>query len=154
MFSLADLIITNPPQNETVCVRDEVNITCGYSFSGVTLTPVWRIDDQPFSESVLNRTIYGLPIVSNTNNTVLTVYSVHERMNKTTFQCELLRQPPLSSSVGMLTVMGKAKYCIVHLFMEIIYSHRSPNPSSYQGGGKETDLAGNIMGHIQPYLMW
>ena len=85
MFSLADLVITNPPQNEMVCNGDEVNITCGYSFSGVTLTPVWEINNQAFSSSVLNRTIYGLPIVYNSNETVLTLYFAAETMNQTTF---------------------------------------------------------------------
>ena len=104
---LTDLVITNPPQNETVCVRDEVNITCGYTYS-FRLLPVWEINNQTFSQSSLNQTTYGLPIISNTNNSVLTVYSVHERMNQTTFQCVFPIQPGMQSSVGTLTVMGKA----------------------------------------------
>ena len=106
--SLTDLVITNPPKNETVCVRDEVNITCGYAYS-FRLPPVWEINNQTFSHSSLNQTIYGLPITSNTNNTVLTVYSVHERMNQTTFQCVFQIPSGIQSSVGTLTVMGKAK---------------------------------------------
>ena len=113
MFYLTDLVITNPSQNETVCVGDEVNITCGYSFSGVTLTPVWRIDDQPFSESVLNRTIYGLPMIDNTNNTVLTVYSVHETMNQTSFQCEFFFHQVLL--VYLQSWVRQNNYCNAHL---------------------------------------
>ena len=101
--SFTDLVITNPPQNETVCVGDEVNITCGYTFI-IRLNPVWRINDQQFSPSRLNQTIYRMPKISNTSNTVLTVYSAHETMNQTSFQC--LIQSNLSSA-GLLTVMGK-----------------------------------------------
>ena len=87
-------------------------------------------------------------------------------MNQTTFQCEFQILQGMQSSVGTLTVMGKAMCngkrlcsCVCAEYSQancenLLTSHRSPNPSSYQGGGKETDLTGNIMGHIQPYLMW
>ena len=51
-------------------------------------------------------------MVNDTFDTVLTVYSANEMMNKTTFQCELLIQPLVTSSIGTLTVMGKLS-CIV-----------------------------------------
>jgi len=45
-----------------------------------------------------------------TNDTVLTVYFAAETINQTSFQCEFPTQLVSSSSVGILTVMGKAKY--------------------------------------------
>jgi len=47
------------------------------------------------------------PTVNDASDTVLTVYSVSEQMNKTTFQCEFTLVPPVFSPVGILTVMGK-----------------------------------------------
>jgi len=101
-------VITNPPQDKIVCVGDEVSITCGYNFSDSSLVPVWIINDQSYSSSNFqNNSVFGVPMVNNTFDTVLTVYSANETMNKTTFQCEFLFQPPVASSIGMLTVMGK-----------------------------------------------
>ena len=50
------------------------------------------------------------PTVNDASDTVLTVYSVIELMNETTFQCEFTLLPPVFSPVGTLTVMGK--FCI------------------------------------------
>ena len=104
---------TNPPQDKVVCVEDEVNITCGYNFSDSSIVPVWIINDQPYSSSdIQNSSMFRVPMVNDTFDTVLTVYSANEMMNKTTFQCELLIQPLVTSSIGTLTVMGKLS-CIV-----------------------------------------
>ena len=66
------------------------------------------INDQSYSVSNLqNSSVFGVPIVNNTLDTVLTVYFANEPINKTTFQCEFTFQPPVASSIGMLTVMGK-----------------------------------------------
>ena len=106
-------MITNPPQDKVVCVGDEVNITCGYNFNVSSLVPVWIINDQSYSSSNLqNSSVFGVPMVNNSFDTVLTVYSANETMNKTTFQCELPIQPLATSSIGTLTVMGKIS-CIV-----------------------------------------
>ena len=106
-------MITNPPQDKIVCVGDEVNITCGYNFSDPSLVPVWLINNQSYSISNFqNSSVFGVPMVSNTSHTVLTVYSANETMNNTTFQCEFTFQPAIASSIGMLTVMGKLS-CIV-----------------------------------------
>ena len=105
-------MITNPPQDKIVCVGNKVNITCGYNFS-FSLVPIWVINDQSYSSSNLqNSSVFGVPIVNNTLDTVLTVYSANETMNKTTFQCEFPIQPLVASSIGTLTVMGKLS-CIV-----------------------------------------
>ena len=53
------------------------------------------------------------PTVNDASDTVLTVYSVSEQMNKTTFQCEFTLVPPVFSPVGILTVMGKLRINIM-----------------------------------------
>ena len=100
-------VITIPPQNETVCVGDEVNITCGYTFI-ISLIPVWLISGRTFSVVDINNSdLYNSPDVANLTDTVLTVTSITGSMNGTTFQCEFTVQPTLLSSVGTLTVYGK-----------------------------------------------
>jgi len=91
-----------------VCVGDEVNITCGYNFS-IQITPVWRINGKPFrAENIESSSSFGSPLVTSGIDTVLTVYSSDELMNKTTFKCEFLIDPPVYSPIGTLTVMGKS----------------------------------------------
>ncbi|XP_065918442.1 uncharacterized protein [Dysidea avara] len=100
------LVITNPPLDNVVCVGDEVNITCGYNFS-VQIFPVWIIGGQPFSGSnIENSSMFESPIVGDTFDTVLTVHSADEMMNQTSFKCEFQFLPPITSSDGLLTVMG------------------------------------------------
>ena len=100
-------VITIPPQNETVCVGDEVNITCGFTFS-VPIVPVWLISGRSFSVlDIINSDLYNSPVVANVTDTVLTVTSIARSMNGTTFQCEFTLQPILLSSIGTLTVYGK-----------------------------------------------
>ena len=106
-------VITNPPQNETVCVGEEVNITCGYTFI-VSLAPVWLINERTFSVvDIKDSDSYNSPVVANMTDTVLTVTSITGSLNATTFQCEFTVQPTLLSSIGTLTVYGKI---FVHLY--------------------------------------
>ena len=105
--SFTGLVITNPPQNTTVCARDDVNITCGYSFS-VQLAAVWIIGGVSFSSmDFVQSSQFHSPGVNDISDTVLSVYSASENINKTTFQCEFTLLPPVFSPVGILTVMGK-----------------------------------------------
>jgi len=101
------VVITSPPQNNVVCVGDEVNITCGYNFS-IQVPPVWIIGGQTYSGSnIENSTIFELPEVTDTIDTVLILYSADESFNQTSFQCEFQFHPPVQSTTGVLTVMGK-----------------------------------------------
>ena len=165
MLRFTGVIITNPPQDDVVCIGDNVNITCGYEFS-VQLAPVWIIGGRTYSVSdIMRSSLYNSPIVTNTTDTVVTVNAATAQLNRTTFLCEFTVHPIVMSSIGTLTVMGKD--CIgcslyiqqiahnsIELLQYVFTPHRSPNPTSYQSVRKETDLTGNIMGHIQPYLMW
>ena len=104
--------MTNPPQDNVVCFGDEVNITCGYNFS-VIIPPVWRINQKTYSPSdIMDHTMFESPNVTNSMDTILTVYTTHEMRNQTTFRCELQLVPPVLSSVGKLTLMGKM--CVVY----------------------------------------
>ncbi|XP_065917294.1 protein sidekick-2-like isoform X2 [Dysidea avara] len=101
-----DLDITIPPQDNVVCVGDEVNITCGYIHIA-NLSPTWIIGGVSHSPSeIVDSNMYHLPVVSNSEDTILTINSVSEEMNETTIQCELPISPPVYSSNGTLTVMG------------------------------------------------
>ena len=105
--SFTGLVITNPPQNTTVCAGDNVNVTCGYSFN-VQLGAVWIIGGVSFSTmDFAQSSQFHSPTVNNASDTVLTVYSASEQINETTFQCEFTLVPPVFSPVGILTVMGK-----------------------------------------------
>ena len=107
-FHISGLIITKPPQNDAVCIGDEVNITCGYIYS-VKLAPVWKISGQTFSVSnIAHSSLYNAPLVDDSEDTLLTVYSATAKMNGTTFQCEFTFRLPTLSSIGKLTVMGKS----------------------------------------------
>ena len=114
MCLLTGLVITNPPQNTTVCVRDEVNITCGYShISQLGIIPIWIIGRDSLSPiKITQSSEFHSPKVDNDSDTVLTVYSVTELMNETTFQCEFTLLPPVFSPIAILTVMGKLLYIL------------------------------------------
>ncbi|XP_065917277.1 uncharacterized protein [Dysidea avara] len=100
------LNITDPPEDNIVCVRDEVNITCGYILS-IPLSLTWIIGGVSYSPSeIMSSSIYHSPVVSNSEDTILTIYSVSEEMNETTIQCEIPVSPPVNSSNGTLIVMG------------------------------------------------
>ena len=103
----ASIIITKPPQDQTVCEGDNVIITCG--FDGIDIIPNWIIDGNVFGNTdiMANNMLYA-PNVTNTNDTVLIVLSVTASMNGTRTQCELNIRNPILSSTAVLTIMGKA----------------------------------------------
>ena len=104
---ITGLIIIHPPQDVTICAGDDVNITCGYNFS-VQIYPLWRRNRQAISYSNIGtNNTFEMPSVADNIDTVLTVYSTNEIVNQTRFQCEFQFLPPVLSSVGILTVMGK-----------------------------------------------
>ena len=68
------LVITNPPQDNVVCVGDEVNITCGYNLS-VQVILVWRINGWLFTASnIENSSSFESPSVTSGIDTVFVIY--------------------------------------------------------------------------------
>ncbi|XP_065894863.1 uncharacterized protein [Dysidea avara] len=112
------LNITDPPEdNIIVCVGDEVNITCGYTLTlSFKLSLTWIIDGVSYSSSeIMSSSIYHSPVVSNSEDTILTIYSVSEQMNGTTIQCEIPISPPVYSSNGTLTVIGPPTLPVIEI---------------------------------------
>jgi len=72
------------------------------------------------------------PTVNDVSDTVLTVYSVTELMNKTTFQCEFTVVPPVFSTVGILIVMGKLCVIVIPWLQGIFLIH--PKPKAWAEG--------------------
>jgi len=104
------IVITDPPQDNIVCVGDKVNITCGYELYGFSLPliPVWKINGRTyFDTDITESSLYSSPEVTNLMDTVLIVNSATAPMNGTKFQCEFTVYPIVNSLVGTLTVMGE-----------------------------------------------
>jgi len=107
LYCSVGLVIDTPPQNATICAGDDVNITCELEHAA-GIIPVWRINGKSFSGSdIMNSSMFGSPVVNNSTDFVLAVYSADENMNQTKFQCVTQSRPSVQSSVGTLTVMGK-----------------------------------------------
>ena len=109
------VVITHPPQNQTICEGDNVTITCGFTDSDIT--PNWIIGNLTLGrlEIMFDNRLY-VPDVNDTNDTVLIMLSINAAMNGTTTQCEIPTRVVLFSSVGVLTVMGEAStmsICII-----------------------------------------
>ena len=121
-------IITNGPQDTTVCMNAMAECDCG--FTGINpefVVPSWRIVFRSDDDSILsNDTIYGLDIKNrlinglqwlpdltsgdnNAPNSKLLVGPVNITHNQSSYQCIFVRgQSDLISSVGIMTVVGKA----------------------------------------------
>ena len=100
-------MITQPPQNQTICEGDNVTITCGFTDSDIT--PNWIIDNITLGrhEIMANNRLY-VPYVNDTSDTVLIMLSINASMNGTRTQCDIPTRTPIFSAVGVLTIMGKA----------------------------------------------
>jgi len=94
-----------------VCVGDDVNITCGYT-SSAQFVPIWIIGGETHTRrEITQSSAYHIPVVDKSEDTLLTVYSVSELDNQTTFQCEFpLPDADVLSSIGTLVVMGELCY--------------------------------------------
>ena len=75
--------------------------------------PIWIIGGTSFSTTEITQSSKFHSPTVNDSDTVLTVYSVSEQTNRTTFQCELNLRNPVFSPVAILTVLGKLLYQIL-----------------------------------------
>ena len=129
MFNcIVGFIITNGPQDTTVCMNAVAECNCG--FTGINpdfVVPSWRIVFRSDDDSIIsNDTIDGLNINdglinglqwlpdltsgdNNGTNSKLLVGPVNITHNQSSYQCIFPRgQSNLISSVGIMTVVGKA----------------------------------------------
>jgi len=98
-------MITNPPMDVTVCIRDTTNIPCGYSGVDPTITkPTWRINRTDSGSNIVavvninadndsgndDGLVWMIDLTSGPNNasgSVLVVGPVDETFNQSSYQC-------------------------------------------------------------------
>ena len=127
-YYYTDITITNGPQDTTVCMNTIAKINCGYTGANpVYVIPKWQIllrsdNGSIISNSTINgediydTTINGLQWVpdlrdNNASNSKLLVGPVNKTHNQSSYQCiiiTLLVSSTIKSSVGTITVVGKA----------------------------------------------
>ena len=114
-------MITNPPMDVTVCIRDTTNIPCGYSGVDPTITkPTWRINRTDSGSNIVavvninadndsgndDGLVWMIDLTSGPNNasgSVLVVGPVDETFNQSSYQCIFGRR---MSEAGTITVAG------------------------------------------------
>ena len=131
---ISDFVITNPPQDTTVCINDMAKCTCGFDGADPSSTiPDWIIVTRATNGSLIsNRTFEGIEIVANRHaglrwqvgqlnvtsapNSRLVFGPVDPTYNQSSYQCVftitqlvngLLQIQIVKSSVGTMTVVGK-----------------------------------------------
>ena len=119
VFSLSlAVVITNGPQDITVCVNQFANIQCGFNGADPNLVvPNWTIIKRDRNGAVINDTVNGteisridewIPDLVNPNNSVLRVGPVDSTDNQSSYQCSFVQSNDTTySSVAILTVLGE-----------------------------------------------
>ena len=120
-------IITNGPQDTTVCMNAIAECYCGFTGANPTFAiPDWRIvfrsdngsivsNDTVVGVDIFNGNINGLQWVpdltsgdNNATNSKLLVGPVNMTHNQSSYQCIFTGLKSVTSSVGTMTVVGKA----------------------------------------------
>ena len=127
---IVDLVITNGPQDTTVCMNTIAEVYCGFTGTSPNFAiPNWRIvfrsdngsiisNDTIDGDDILNRLINGLqwsPDLTsgdnNATNSKLLVGPVNMTHNQSSYQCIFPRVGgSVISSVGTMTIVGKTNY--------------------------------------------
>ena len=96
--------ITRPPENKTAVHRDSnVTISCGYA-SAIAFPVTWIINGRSFTQQeIVNSPLYRLNFAFTPMFTSLTVFSINAT---TTFQCIVLSTPTITSTPGIVIVIG------------------------------------------------
>ena len=98
------MVITNHPQDITVCVNQFVNIPCGFTGADPNLVvPNWTIIKRDRNEVVIsndtvneteidriNDGLEWIPYLANASNSVLRVGPVVRTDNQSSFQCSIM----------------------------------------------------------------
>ena len=101
--------ITRPPENRTVNRGDNVTISCGYE-SATALPVTWIINGRSFTQQeIVNDPLYRLNFPVTPMFTSLTVFLID---GITTFQCVVQSTPPITSTPGILIVIGMYVYTL------------------------------------------
>ena len=130
VYVFVGLIITNGPQDTTVCMNVMADCYCGFTGTDPNfVNPDWRIifrsddgsivsNDTIAGSDISNERINGLQWVpdltsgdNNATNSKLLVGPVNMTHNQSSYQCIFARGQggSITSSVGTMTVLGKAK---------------------------------------------
>ena len=138
-------IITNGPQDTTVCMNDMAECNCGFTGTDPNFAvPNWRIvfrsddgsvisNDTIDGDDIADRLIKGLQWMpdltsgdNNAPNSKLLVGPVNMTHNQSSYQCIFTRTigGTIISSVGTMTVVGKASN-YVHTYKGIVIYVRS-----------------------------
>ena len=125
-------IITNGPQDTTMCTNQLADCTCGFVGGDPNnVVPDWRIIKRSSNGTIIsNVTISGsdiirdttdrlewIPDLANPNNCVLRVGPVSKADNQSSYQCTFatILNGLVVSEVGKLTVLGEVYvYFIAH----------------------------------------
>ena len=127
-YCAVGFVITNGPQDMTVCINTMAECYCGFTGANPTFAiPDWRIvfrsdngsivsNDTVDGDGIVNRLINGLQWVPdltsgefNGTNSKLLVGTVNMTHNQSSYQCIFTMSQGVSiiSSVGTMTVVGK-----------------------------------------------
>ena len=134
MYVYVGVIITNPPQNVTVCINNEAEINCGFTGADPDiLIPSWIMIMRNEDGSIVsNETVFGAIIssnlvdnlrwvpdldsgINNASNSKLLFGPVSKTDNQTSFQCFFVNsrnQFFATSNIGIITVVGKMKISV------------------------------------------
>ena len=128
IICIVGFIITNGPQDTTVCINATAECYCGFTGANPDFAvPEWRIifrsdngsivsNDTVDGDDIINRNINSLQWVpdltsgdNNATNSKLLVGPVNMTQNQSSYQCIFTRGQGGSviSSVGTMTVVGK-----------------------------------------------
>ena len=94
--------IDDPPMNITSCKDMDVTVNCGYSSFVSPVT--WIINGTSFNQSyIMNNPSYQQRNLNRPSRYSLAVYSI---TGTTTFQCIIHSYPDVTSTEGIVTVIG------------------------------------------------
>ena len=113
------MVITNHPQDITVCANQFANIPCGFTGADPNVEPKWAITMRNkigiiSTIRMLHNRLEGLkwiPDLTNTNNSVLRVGPVDETDNYSTYKC-IFQIGNVQSSTGKLTVLSESLHVV------------------------------------------
>ena len=120
-----EFIITNGPNNTTVCINNTAEINCGFTGANyIHIFPDWIVINRSDNGSILSNFTYnnndvqmgrigGLKWVpgngstnNNSSNSKLSVGPVNKTHDQSSYQCSF-REFSERSTVGTITVVGK-----------------------------------------------